>query len=331
MHSLKTSHGKILPVLYLHLILSLSLLLGSCAAPAAPEPTPNPTAQPTALPTSASISLTDGLGRVITLASPAQRIVSLAPSNTEILFALGAGAQTVGRDDFSDYPEAAKALPDVGGGLSALNLELIISLKPDLVLVADITADEQIKAIENLGLVVYALPNPKSFAELFANLETVGKLTGNISQAEVLVKSLKERVSVIEEKIATTNARPLVFYELDSTDANAPWTPGPGTFIETLINQAGGQNLGSSLDSEWAQISLENLITQDPDVIILGDFTWGGVTPEAVYARSGWEVLTAVKNQKIFTFDDNLVSRPGPRLVDGLEAMARLLHPELFQ
>ncbi|MBN2548939.1 MAG: ABC transporter substrate-binding protein [Anaerolineales bacterium] len=323
MKFLKSNTGGL--ALILSLMVCLSLLLASCAAPATPEPTPVPTTVPTPTP----ITLTDGLGRAISLTSPAQRIVSLAPSNTEILFAVGAGAQTVGRDDFSSYPEAALALPDVGGGMSALNLELIVSLKPDLVLVADITAAEQIKAIEDLGLVVYALPNPKSFDELFQNLETVGLLTGNSTQA--LVEGLQERVKAVEEKIATASERPLVFYELDSTDPNAPWTPGPGTFIETLITMSGGQNLGSSLESEWAQISLENLLTLDPEMIILGDFTWGGVTPEAVYARSGWDALSAVKNNKVFTFDDNLVSRPGPRLVDGLEAMARLLHPELFQ
>ena len=132
------------------------------------------------------------------------------------------------------------------------------------------------------------------------------------------------------QKIAGVAERPLVFYELDSTDVNAPYTAGPGTFIDTLISAAGGVNLGSKLSGSWVQISTEELIAQDPAIIVLGDYTWGGVTPEMVLARPGWEALSAVKNKRVFTFDDNLVSRPGPRMVDGLEAMAKLLHPELF-
>jgi cobalamin transport system substrate-binding protein len=305
-------------------------------APATPTALPTqappiPTTPPTVVPTYTPVVLTDGLGRTVKLQLPVQRVVSLAPSNTEILFALDAGAQVVGRDSFSDFPEQAKSIADVGGGFGEYNLELIVSLKPDLVLVADITAPEKIKAVEDLGLQVYALPNPIDFQGLYKNLQTVGELTGHMGQAADLVASLKERVEAVQQKVASAFSQPLVFYELDSSDPNAPWTSGPDTFINTLITLAGGQNLGASLGSAWAQISLESLITQDPDLIILGDFTWGGVTPEAVAARAGWEVLSAIKNGRVFTFDDNLISRPGPRLVDGLESMARLLHPDLFK
>jgi iron complex transport system substrate-binding protein len=146
-----------------------------------------------------------------------------------------------------------------------------------------------------------------------------------------LIESLKERVAAVDEKIATVEKRPLVFYELDGTDPNAPWTSGPGTFVDLLIARAGGVNVGNSLGSAWAQISVEDLITKNPEFILLGDATWGGVKPEDVAARPGWENIAAVKNQQVYPFDDNLVSRPGPRLVDGLEQLARLLHPELFQ
>jgi len=303
--------------------LPLILLLASCAPSA-------PAAAPATL-TPAPISLTDGLGNTVTLLGLAQRIVSLAPSNTEILFAIGAGAQVVGRDSFSDYPAEAKSIQDIGGGYGDYNTEAIVSLKPDLVLAADIIAPEKIKALQNLGLTVYALPNPVDYQGMYKNLETVAQLTGHTQQAEALIKSLQARVAAVEQKLSGVIDRPLVFYELDSTDANAPYTAGPGTFIDTLITMAGGKNLGASLSSAWAQVSIEALIAQNPDVIILGDYTWGGVKPEDVKARAGWEALKAVKESKIFTFDDNLVSRPGPRLVDGLEAMATLLHPDLFK
>jgi iron complex transport system substrate-binding protein len=301
------------------------LWLAACTAP-----TPLATPVPTSIPTPSPIMLTDSLGRTITLLTPGQHIVSLAPSNTEILFAIGAGKQVVGRDAFSDYPAEAKSITDVGGGYGELNMEMIVSLKPDLVLAAPLTTGEQVKAMESLGLTVYVLPNPTDFQGLYTNLQTVAQLTGHPDQAAGLVKDLQQRVASVQQKIATTPNRPLVFYELDSTDPNAPWTAGAGTFIDTLITLAGGKNLGDSLGSDWAQISIEALITQNPNVIILGDYTWGGMTPEKVRARAGWETLAAVKNGQVYTFDDNLVSRPGPRMVDGLEVMARLLHPDLF-
>jgi iron complex transport system substrate-binding protein len=124
--------------------------------------------------------------------------------------------------------------------------------------------------------------------------------------------------------------RPKVFYELDSTDPNAPYTAGAGTFIDTLIGMAGGDNVGQALGSQYGQLSLEKLLVENPDVILLGDSAYGA-TPESVAGRPGWEALAAVKDQRVYPFDDNLVSRPGPRLVDGLEAIARLLHPELFK
>ena len=258
-------------------------------------------------------------------------MASLAPSNTEILFAIGAGAQVVARDSFSDFPEQAKAIADIGGGFGEIDTETLISLKPDLVLAAEINPVEKVQMLEELGLKVFYLSNPKDLDGLYENLHTVARLVGREAEAEALVESLELRVSAVEGKIAGVQERPLVFYELDSTDSSAPWTPGPGTFIDLLLSKAGGNNLGNILNSEWAQISVEELITQNPEVILLGDYTWGGVTPEDVAARPGWQAIAAVQKGQVYPFDDNLVSRPGPRLVDGLEALAKLLHPELFE
>jgi iron complex transport system substrate-binding protein len=178
---------------------------------------------------------------------------------------------------------------------------------------------------------VFALPNPTDLPGMFANLRTTATLTGREAEAEALITDLESRVTAVTNTIAAVEEKPLVFYEIDGTDANAPWTSGSGTFVDTLITMSGGQNVGAVLDGAWAQISIEELISQNPDIIILGDFTWGGVTPEDVAARDSWTGLTAVQNGAVYTFDDNQVSRPGPRLVDGLENMAKLLHPELFE
>jgi iron complex transport system substrate-binding protein len=278
-----------------------------------------------------SVSATDASGNQVQLSSPAKRIVSLAPSNTEILFAIGAGPQMVGRDSVSDYPEEAKKVTDIGGGFGDLNMEAILAANPDLVLVAPITPDQQVADLKKAGLTVFMVPNPKSFDDLYINLETVAQLTGHEKETADLVTSLRARVQAVEEKIAPLNSRPLVFYEIDGTDPNAPWTSGPGTFVNLVIEKAGGTNLGADLKGEWVQISVEELISRDPTMILLGDSVFGGVTPEIVKARTGWGALTAVQEGRIYPFDDNLVSRPGPRLVNGLEAMAKLLHPGVFQ
>jgi iron complex transport system substrate-binding protein len=286
---------------------------------------------PAVAPQAGPVSLMDGSGRTVTLRLPAERVVSLAPSNTELLFAIGAGGQLAGRDSFSDFPAEAKNVADIGGGVGTLNLELILSKKPDLVLVSPLTPPEQVADLEKAGVTVYVMPNPKTFDDLYANLQTAGKLTGHEKEAGTLVDSLKARVKTVTDNIANVTTRPSVYYELDGTDPNAPYTSGPDTFIDVLIRTAGGQNFGSNLKGDWVQVSVEELLTQQPDYILLGDYTYGGVTPEQVKTRAGWEALNAIKDGKVFTFDDNTVSRPGPRLVDGLEAMAKLLHPELFK
>jgi iron complex transport system substrate-binding protein len=275
-------------------------------------------------------TFTDFLQREVTLNQPAQRIVSLAPSNTELLFAVGAGEQVVGREDFSDYPVEALDIPSVGGSMGDYNLEAIVALQPDLVLLTELHSPELVQSLEALGLTVYYLGNPVVLEDLYSNLEIVGKLTGHEDEAASLIEELKNRVNKVDELVATTTTRPVIFYELDATDPAKPWTAGPGTFVDQLVNRAGGVNLGSSLQGAWVQVSQEELIIQDPDMIFLGDAAYG-VTPDQVAARAGWENLQAVTSEQIFSFDDDLVSRPGPRLVDGLIEFARLLHPEIAE
>lgn len=329
--------NKIRISLWLIGVLLAGLALAGCGGQAAEggpatAPAAMATDAPPVLPTAATeeMSFTDNRGNSVTLAGPAQRIVSLAPSNTEILFFVGAGGQVVGRDTVSDYPAAALAVPDIGGGFGELAMETIIAAQPDLVLASDINAPEQIAALQDVGLAVYVLPDPVTLDDMYANLRTVAALTGHVAEAETAITALRARVASVTEKTAAVAERPLVFYELDSTDPNAPWTAGPGTFLDMLIQMSGGDNVGATLEGAWAQISVEKLVVDNPDIIVLGDSAYGA-SPETVAARAGWGALTAVQNNAIYDFDDNLVSRPGPRLVDGLEAMARLLHPELFE
>ncbi len=324
----------------LFLITLLITLMTACAPQATPTSAPlvtevlattqaPATQAPMETAIATTLTFTDGLGREVKLNEPAQRVISLAPSNTEILFAIGAGKQVVGRDQLSDFPEAAKNVTDIGATFDALNTEQIVSLKPDLVLAAEINKPEQAKQLEDLGLTVYYLKNPLTLEEMYGNLEIVAQLTSHKEEADTLIESLKARVAAVDAKIAPISSRPSVFYELDATDPAKPYTAGKGTFITQLIDRAGGHNIAADLDG-YPQLSLEQVVAADPAFIILGDARYG-VTPESIAQRPGWGNLSAVKNEKVVPFNDDLVSRPGPRLVDALEELAKLLRPELFQ
>ncbi|MFL7890996.1 MAG: ABC transporter substrate-binding protein [Anaerolineales bacterium] len=302
-------------------LLTLTFLISACSQGAQEAGPAEATVSP--------ISAVDGLDREVNLPAPAQKVVSLAPSNTEILFAIGAGDQVIGRDEFSDYPQEAANIPSVGGGFGDYNLEAIIDLEPDLVLAAEINTAEQVNSIADLGIPVYLLANPKTIDEMYANLLTIAELTGHQETVQNLVGELQNRVAKVDAVTATADQTPTVFYELDATDPSAPWTAGAGTFIDTLIARAAGENIAADLEGNYLQLSIEEILVRDPQVILLGDAAYG-ITPESIEERSGWSNLSAVRNNRIYTFDDNLVSRPGPRLVDGLEQLARLLHPELF-
>ncbi|MEW6505010.1 MAG: ABC transporter substrate-binding protein [Chloroflexota bacterium] len=302
------------PGILLYIVLLVALLLGGCAQPATPAATPTPS----------PMVMTDGLGRTVTLAAPAQRVVSLAPSNTEILFAVGAGSQVVGRDNFSNYPPEALELPGLGD-FSGFSTEQIVALNPDLVLLAEIHPPELVQSLEEAGLTVYYLKNPLTLEEMYSMLITVGELTGHKSDAEALVTQLSLRVAAVQQQLANIEERPTVFYEIDGTDPSKPWTTGSGTFIDTLLEMAKAENVGRAMGSQYGQMSIEALLEADPDFILLGDANFG-VTPEQVAARPGWGELTAVKEGRVLPFNDDLASRPGPRLVDGLEELARILH-----
>jgi iron complex transport system substrate-binding protein len=321
-------------------LLALVLLSAGCAQgtePAVQEPAQpsattaaqvTPTSEPTREPTPTLIVMRDGLGREVRLEGPAQRIVSMAPSNTEILFAVGAGDQVVGRDDISDYPPEAGTIASIGSTYGELNTEAILALEPDLVLAATITSPEQIQTLESLGLTLYLLPNPMTFEELFANIVTVGELTGRVDEAQALAEELASRVQAVTAAVEEVPRVP-VFYEVDGTDPSAPWTTGSGTFQDLLIYMVGGENIADEIEG-WGQISLEAIVTSDPAVIFFGSGAWIPTTAESLAARSGWGSIRAVQEGSVYDIDTNWIDRPGPRLVDALERMAQLVHPERF-
>ncbi len=344
---------RILAVLAL-MALALTACRGAASTPTTPaanqppveEPTSAPTATATAAPTlpptetptevptdqaAPAIEMTDDLGNTVVLPTYPQRIVSLAPSITESLFAIGAGEQVVGRDSNSTYPPEATALPDIGSLWQEVPLENILALEPDLVIAAEIIAPEQVQQMQDAGLTVFWLANPKDFDGLYRNLRVLAQLTGHEAEAEDLIAGLQSRVDTVTAltRDIPEDERPVVFYELDASDPAAPWTSGPGTFLDAAITLAGGRNAGAGLEGEWAQMSLEALLAINPDIIVLADAPYG-VTPESVAQREGWSTLRAVQEGRVYPFDPYLLSVPGPRMVQGLETLAVLFHPDIF-
>ena len=321
----------------------LLLALPACAPQAAVEaPTTTapvdtqaveaPTVEaPTAEPAPASMTFIDDMGRTVELEGYPQRIVSISPSITEILFAVDAGEQMIGRDEFSIYPEEALSLEIIGSPRGGFSTESIIALEPDLVICAQIIPEEQITVLEDLGLSVYWQANPQDFETLYANITDLAKITGHEAEAAALVEELQQRVAAVDDIVSQVDSKPKVFYEIDATtDPGNPWTTGAGTFIDYIINRAGGVNIAADLGTDYAQISSEKVIEEDPDIILLADAMYG-TTPESVAERAGWENITAVQEGAVNPFDPGILSVPGPRLVDGLEEVAHVLHPLLFE
>lgn len=273
------------------------------------------------------LSITDDAGREVTIPERPQRIVSLAPSNTEILFAIGAGDRVVGVDSFSDYPAEAAKLPKVGGVMDT-NFEQIVALEPDLALTIG-GADEQVKRLEELGIPTVVI-QPATLEDVLARIELVGRIVDAQEGAARVVRDMRARIDAVRSKVSgiPEEQRVRVFYEV----WNDPlMTAGPGGFIHDVIAAAGGVNIAADAGNPWPQISLETVVDKDPQVIIVPRSLESSYQELKAGKRKGWEGITAVREGRVYAIDDNIISRPGPRLVEGLEQIARWLYPERFQ
>jgi len=326
------------PRIRLSLILVLALVLAACAQAAnsaapsltgsAPLPTgsaPSPAADPV---TAYPLILTDDAGREVTVAADPERIVSLAPSNTEIVCALGACDRLVGVTDFDDYPPNVADVEKVVV-FTQVDVEKVVAAEPDLVLAAGhgLTQTSVIDQLSGLGLTVLVL-YPESLDEVYADIELVGEALDAQVAAGELVASMQARVVAVEEAVAGAE-RPRTFYEVGVFEGTI-YTAGAGSFLASLISVAGGEPVTG--DPLTTSLQLEALISADPQLILLGDAAYDpSITPAAVAARDGWSGISAVQTGRIvLALDDLVITRPGPRIVDGLEALARLIHPDRF-
>lgn len=273
------------------------------------------------------VSLTDTLGRQVTLDKAPQRIISMLPSNTEILFALGLGDRIVAVNDHDKYPPEAATKDKIGGAFDVqnTNIEKIVSLKPDLILAGAMQKSVVEELAAKLDLAMYTMPDAATVQDAINSIAVVGDLTGTRDEAAKLIASLNARVEAIKAKVKD-QPKPKVFHEVWGDPL---MTAGPGSFIDDMIKLAGGTNIAADAVTPYPQFSLESLIQRNPDVVTTpfkqtADDLAGG-------KRKTWKGLKAVKDGRVVVLDQDIISRPGPRVVDGLEAFARAIHPGLFK
>lgn len=298
----------------LALLAGAGALIAGCGSQSGAASSASPTA-------GAPITVTDDAGKPVTLAQPAGRIVSLAPADTEIAYAIGAGGKMVGGTTYDDYPAQAKALPKVGD-FSSPSVEKIVALKPDLVLAAGGIQAALRDQLEKLGMQVFVV-DPTTYAGTITDLGKLGALTGVADQAAKVAQTMRDALKTVQQKVAGLTP-PSVFFEVYPKPL---MTAGKGTFIDDLITLAGGRNIAAG-GTGFVTFASEVLFKDNPDVYVAP--VGSQASPGQISARSGFDQLKAVRDKRVFTIQDDLVVRPGPRLAQGLQELARMFHPEAF-
>ena len=276
------------------------------------------------------LTVKDDLNKEVTMEAEPERIVSLAPSITEMLYSIGLADKIVGVTTYADYPKEATKKTKIGS-VTEPNIEKIVSLKPDLVIAAGINKKPTLKKIKDLGIKVAGF-NPHTIKETINVFVKVGRLTGNDQTARQVAAQMQVQVdeikALVENKLQN-NPRPKVFYEIWSDPLT---TAGKGTFIHDIIKTAGGENIGAKAKGPWPTYNLEKLLVENPDVYISSHHSApGNVTVKSVKNRDNFGSLKAVKNDRIYIVNQNIVSRPSPRIIKGLKSFVKAIFPELAE
>jgi cobalamin transport system substrate-binding protein len=280
--------------------------------------------QPSQNSTTPTHEVTDEAGRRVTLPVKIDRIVSLAPNLTEIVYAVGAGDRLVGRTSYCDYPPQAKSVIEVGDTLHP-SVERIIALKPQLVLVSTASQLESFtRQLDEQKIAVY-VTNPQSLDQVFASIEKLGNLFGKNDVAAKLLADLRRRAKTVES--ATAQLKPVrVFYQVSDEPL---YTIGRDAYLTDLIKRAGGISVTADVPTAFPRFSDEAALASKPDAIILP--TGGSMGNANATVAPALKNSPAVRDNRVYKINDDLLSRPGPRLVDGLEQLAKTLHPESFK
>lgn len=270
------------------------------------------------------IEVKDDLGRTIIIQNPPSRIISLAPSSTEILFALKLNDKIVGVTDFCDYPREAKIKEKVGG-FSNPNVEKIISLNPDLVVLYKSFPKEIFNQLtQSLPKTNFVVLDPKNFEDVLNNILLLGNITGKEKEAQYIHGNMLRRLKTIERKLIPIKTKIKVLFLL----WNDPFiSTSPSTFVGDLLKRLKVENIVEKDTPEYPVLSVEYIMQKNPDIILIGEMS--GISIDSIINRPEFSNISAVKNKKIFYINDDLVFRPGPRLIDGLEALFKTLYPNL--
>jgi iron complex transport system substrate-binding protein len=276
------------------------------------------TAYPATKPDASAFPLSekDGTGATLTFNAPPSKIVSLSAAHVEVLYAIGAGGQLLAGDKFSDCPKAAAALKHVDSFTPSV--EAITALQPDLVVLAFPNPDLQ-QALGNVSVKSILLAIPESVDGTLDQIRLVGRVTGHSDEAEAYADGMDRRIKEIKDSV--TGEEPSVYHEVDNTF----YTAGPGSFVDDLYGILGVRNIAAATGQAFPQLTQEAIIQAAPDVIILADED-AGESAQTVSARPGWDSIPAVRNGRIYTVDPDIVSRPGPRLIEALETLKKLVY-----
>lgn len=272
----------------------------------------------------ASRTFVDDLGHKLYLAKPPVRVVSLAPSMTEILYSLGLDEEIVGVTDFCDYPPRALAKPKIG--YSNPNLESLVALKPDLVLApSTFLRTDTLAKLEQLKIPTFIL-DAKAIEDIPSHIQIIGRMLDRVLAGDRVATEMRQQIMVLKGKVQAL-PRPRVLYVLNSQPLI---TVGPGSFIHQMIELAGGVNVAGRAQAPYPRLSLEEVLREDPELLIFPVGKSEGVSESEQQQWRRWTTMSAVRQQRFHHVQSDLLNRPGPRIAQGLEALARIIHPEAF-
>lgn len=302
--------------------LMLVLLLAACNSAQEPEKQDKDTEKQA--PKTESYTVKDDTGTDITFDKVPETVVSLAPSNTEILFALGVGDKVVGGTDFDNYPEEAQNIERVSDSMN-INAEKIIGLKPDVVIAYTIGEADTLNPLKDAGIPVFVIQSATSFDDVYGDIDQIAKVMGVEEKGKELVDDIRGKIAGVEEKISNVSDKKTVYFEIDPT----PFTTGKNTFQQEILNAAGVENIFADQEG-WIQVSEEEVIKRNP-AIIATTVNYVEDPVGDIKGRAGWDQLDAVKSDQIFELDPDVTSRPGPRIGEAVELVAKMAYPDLFK
>lgn len=277
-----------------------------------------------------SYKVKDDRGVEVEFAAAPKTIVSLQPSNTEILFALGVGDKIVGATEYDTYPEEAQKIERVSDSVK-FNSERILALKPDVVIAYTTGSDEEnlnaLKGLEDAGIKVFAIQSAKTFDDVYGDIQQIAKVMGIKDKGDKLNDDIKGKIAEVQAKVKDVKEPKNIYLEIGPKPDI--YTPGSGTFQQEILDAANVKNVFADLKS-WAKVSEEDIIAKNPDVILTTVNYVENPTAE-ILTRDGWNSITAIQNKAVYSIDTDISNRPGPRIGEAVELIAKAVYPELFK